>query len=260
MNTIYSSNPLADMMENLKDLSFRLTGPLISSLAIMVIVAIVAIIIGIKARRADPLKAPRGILLLAEIGVDTIENWAEGIMGRKPRSWPGYFLGLFVYLFLAFTWSLTGFPSVIDYLVVPFTLSLVMFTLIQVTALRYQHFSYFHRYIEPVPFWLPINLITMWTPIISTSLRMFGNCLAGSVIIGLIGWVLKRLSLMIFSFMGPAGQIFLAPIPIAVLNLYFGLFSGFIQTLVFASLNAVWIGQEMPEDAAMNEAGQVNRG
>ena len=136
-----------------------------------------------------------------------------------------------------------------------------MFILIQATALRYQRWGYFHRYIEPLKIWLPINLVTMWTPIISTCLRMFGNCLSGSVIIGIVSWVLKLLSYQIFSFIGPWGQVFLAPFAIGVLNLYFSLFSGFVQTLVFASLNAVWIGAEMPEeDEIMGTQGQITRG
>ena len=134
-----------------------------------------------------------------------------------------------------------------------------MFVLIQATGIRYQKWGYFHRYIEPVTLWLPINLLTMWTPIISTSLRMFGNALAGSVIIGLVNWATKKLSLAIFGFLGEAGMIFVGPAIIGVLNLYFSLFSGFIQTLVFASLNAVWIGQEMPEDDPMGTDRQVAR-
>ena len=239
---------------------FNISGPLITSLTIMLIVAILAIIIGIKARRADPLKRPKGILLLAEIYVDWLDNWTEANMGVKTKYWAGYFMGLFSYLFLAFIWSITGLPSVMDYLVVPFSLSLVMFVLIQFTALRYQKWGYFHRYVEPLKIWLPLNLITMWTPIVSTSLRMFGNALAGSAVIGLVNWALKNVSSMLFSFLGEAGSMALSPIPIAVLNLYFALFSGFIQTLVFASLNAVWIGQEMPSTDAMGTASQATRG
>ncbi|MCR5491066.1 MAG: F0F1 ATP synthase subunit A, partial [Bacilli bacterium] len=222
-------------------------------------IAILCVIIFIQAKRADPLKRPKGLLLVAELFVEKMEGWTADNMGVRPGNWPGYFMGLFSYLFMAFIWSITGLPSVIDYLLIPFTLSLVMFTLIQFTALRYQKLSYFHRYIEPFKIWLPINLITMWTPIISTSLRMFGNCLAGSVVIGLISWTLRLLSSAIFSFMGDAGQIFLAPLPIAVLNLYFALFSGYIQTLVFASLNAVWIGQEIPSDDPMGLEAQATR-
>lgn len=260
MNNVFLvGDPLNEMIESMKDLSFRLSGPTISSLIVMSLVAIFAIIVGIQAATHDPLKPTKGPLFLAEAFYEWVENWSRGIMGHDPRDMVGYFFCLFVYLFLAFNWSLTGFPGIIDFLVLPLSLSIVMFILIQVTALRYQKFHYFHRYIEPVPIWLPINLLTMWTPIISTSLRMFGNALAGSVVIGLINWAMKNASMALFSFMGEAGQIFLGPIPIGILNLYFGLFSGFIQTLVFASLNAVWIGQEMPGDDAMGLEKQAVR-
>ena len=59
--------------------------------------------------------------------------------------------------------------------------------------------------------------------------------------------------------MGNAGQVVLGPIVIGVLNLYFGLFSGYVQTLVFASLNGVWIGAEIPEGTPMGNEGQVTR-
>ena len=264
---ILSSDPLADMLDRFANTdwsSVSLTGPVISSLIVMGIVAVFFIVVGIMARHHDPLKPSKGLLLAAEMFLSKIEDWARGIMGKDPRSWPGYFLCLFSYLFLSFIWSITGMPSVVDYLVVPFTLSLVMFVLIQATGIRYKKWRYFHRYIEPVPIWLPINLLTMWTPIISTALRMFGNCLAGSVVMGLVNWALKNLSAALFSFMGGGYEglagIWLGPIPIAVLNLYFALFSGFIQTLVFASLSAVWIGQEIPDDNPMGVERQATRG
>lgn len=254
-----SLSPLDQTVENFKNLEFRLSAPVISSLVVMGIVALFCVIIGIEARVQDPMKRPKGLLLVAESFVSWLEDWTRSMMDCEPGNWPAYFMCLFVYLFLSFIWSVTGFPSVIDYLVCPLVLSIVMFVLIQATAIRYQRWSYFHRYIEPVAFWLPINLLTMWTPIISTSLRMFGNCISGSVLIGLINWVLKRLSLQIFSFMGNAGQVVLGPIVIGVLNLYFGLFSGYVQTLVFASLNGVWIGAEIPEGTPMGNEGQVTR-
>ena len=260
------ADPIGDMVESFKDPTFRVSGPLISSITIMAIVAILAIIVGIMARHHDPMKPSKGLLGLAEMFVDWLEGWTEQTMGRRAGNWPGYFLALFTYLFLAFIWSITGFPSVIDTLVLPLALSVVMFTIIQFTGLRYQKFHYFHRYVEPIAIFLPVNLITMWTPIISTTLRMFGNCLAGGVIIGLINWALKNVSVnVVNSFAGTAyglnswAAIFFGPLPIAVFNLYFALFSGGIQTLVFASLNAVWFGQEMPEEDGMGLSGQATR-
>ena len=260
------ADPIGDMVDSFKDSTFRVSGPLISSVAIMVIVAILAIMVGILARHHDPMKPAKGLLGLAAMFVDWLENWTEQTMGRRAGNWPGYFLALFTYLFLAFIWSITGFPSVVDTLVMPLALSIVMFVIIQYNGLKYQKIHYFHRYVEPISIFLPVNLITMWTPIISTTLRMFGNCLAGGVIIGLINWALKNVSVnVVNSISGQAygldswAAIFFGPLPIAVLNLYFALFSGGIQTLVFASLNAVWFGQEMPEEDGMGLSGQATR-
>ena len=261
------ADPLNDMVERFANTDWAhpsISGPVISSLIIMGIVDILFIIVGIMARVHDPLKPSKGLLLLAETFYAKIQDWTRGIMGKEPRNWPGYFMCLFTYLFLAFIWSITGLPSTIDYLVIPFTLSLVMFVLIQATGIRYSKWKYFHRYIEPVPVWLPINLITMWTPIISTTLRMFGNCIAGSVIIGLVNWAMKNVSASLFSFAGGGvdglAGIWMSSLPIAILNLYFALFSGYIQTLVFASLSAVWIGQEIPDDNPMGIERQATRG
>lgn len=235
-------------------------GALTSSLIVMLLVAIVAIIMGILARRADPLKKPKGLLLLADIYVTSMQGFVKKNMGEGWEKMTGYFMALGGYLFLAFIWSITGLPSIIDNLWAPLALAFVMWVLIQFTALRYQHFHYFHRYIEPIFLFLPINIISAVTPILSTTLRMFGNALSGTIIISIITWALKRVSSLAFAFMGDGlSSIWFAPIPVGVLNLYFALFSGFIQTLVFMSLNAVWIANERP-DEAMGLTGQALRG
>ncbi|HBB05569.1 MAG TPA: hypothetical protein DCZ41_03145 [Firmicutes bacterium] len=241
--------------------------PLLSSLLIMAVLLLIGAIVGIRAtiglKKKEYLKKPKGILFLAELYYDMCQSFVGSNMGESAKGYGGYFWTLFAYLFISFIFSLFGLPSVVDWLAVPLGLAIIMFVIIQAVAIKYQHFGYFHRYIEPIPVFLPINLITMWSPIISTTMRMFGNCLAGSVIIGLIQWALSNASNAIFGAMGVNGFIgtnlesywnmwpywtgvFLAPMPMGVLNLYFSLFSGFVQTLVFASLTALWIAQERP--------------
>jgi F-type H+-transporting ATPase subunit a len=240
--------------------SFDLDAQLYSSLLIIAILLVLTIVVGIQARHVYKkklyLERPRGGYMIAEWGVEKLGNWVETTMGPGWENMTGYFLALTVYLFIAFNWGLTGMPSVIDWLPGPLCLSIIMFVMIQSCALRYNHWHYFHRYIEPIALFLPINLITMWTPIISTAMRMFGNCLSGSIIIGLVQWALGKASMAIFSSVVPLTgtytwtSIFLAPIPMGILNLYFSLFSGFVQTLVFCTLSALWIAQERPEGVA----------
>lgn len=247
---------IAKFAEHIFD--FEISPALYASLIIMLILLIVAIIVGIMAKVQDPLKPSKGLLFWAEMVFEKMEKWTNEMMGPGFDYFIGYFIALAGYLFLAFIWSITGMPSVIDNLFIPLSLAIVMFVLLHATAIRYQHWSYFKRYTDPIPIFLPINLITMWTPIISTTLRMFGNGLSGFVIVGLVQWALQNASGALFSVSGQWGEAWLAPIPMGILNLYFALFSGYIQTTVFVSLNAVWFANERPE-LPMSATSQVLR-
>lgn len=264
------------LTERIKDMLVfdwdHLNAPLFSSLLIILVLMILGIIVGIKAKRAIKTgaykHAPRGLLFWADAYYDYVSNFTVNNMGNSSKTWSGYFFTLFAYLFLAFNASLLGIPSLIDWLPAPLCLSIIMFLWIHIIAIKYQHWAYLKRYIDPIPVFLPVNLITMWSPIISTTMRMFGNALAGTVLITLIQWATSNLSATIFSALGASLQIqsvtgswynwwnsfpywtgtILSPIPMGVLNIYFSLFSGFIQTLVFASLTSLWIAQEKPTD------------
>ena len=239
-----------DILENFKNTD--LAGGVVSSLIVILIMIILAIIIGIKAHFQDPLKRPKGLLLLAETGVNFFEGMAGGLLGERYRVFGGYMMAIGVYMFLAFIFGLTGLPSPITYMAIPLSLGLSTFMLIHATAIKYKRFRYFKRYVEPVPLFLPINLISMWAPLISLTLRIFGNALSGFVIMSIMYAGLEGLSASIFAALEPVigewNQVFLAPLVTWVFHLYFDLWSGFIQTTVFLSLTAIYVGQELPED------------
>ena len=224
-------------------------GEVISSLIVVVIVIILAIIVGIMAHFADPLKRPKGLLHLAEIGVNYFDNFAKDLAGPAMPNFGGFIMGVAVYLFIAFIFGLTGLPSPVTYMAVPLSLGLTTFILIHVTSIRFTKWKYFKRYIDPIPIFLPINLISMWAPLLSLTLRLFGNAIAGWALLTIVESGLTSLSQQLFAFMQTEWSgVFLAPIPLALLHAYFDLFSGLIQTVVFISLTAIFIGQEVPEE------------
>ena len=236
---------------------WNMDGPLYTSLIVMLALLIVGIIVGVQARvslkKKKYLNRPKGLLMLAEWGVEKVDGWTKDTMDHAYTPvWPGYFMVLFTYLFFAFNAGLLGLPSVIDWLAGPLSLAIIMLVLIHVQAIRFQRWSYFKRYVEPFAVFLPVNLVTMWSPLLSTTMRMFGNALAGGVVIGLVQWSLSGVSeTIIQSITGVAegtewAGVLLAPIPMGILNLYFSLFSGAIQTLVFCTLNGLWIAAERP--------------
>ena len=228
-------------------------GEVISSLIVMLIIIILSIIIGIKAHFQDPLKRPRGLLLLAEEGVKFFDNFTGELAGHAMPNFGGFIMGVAVYLFIAFIFGLTGLPSPVTYMAVPLSLGLTTFLMIHFISARFTKWKYFKRYVDPFPVFLPVNLISMWAPLLSLTLRLFGNAIAGWVLLTIVEYALRDLSAIIFAAIpSDWNQIFLAPIPLAILHAYFDLFSGLIQTTVFISLSAIFIGQEVPEELSFN--------
>ena len=228
-------------------------GEVISSLIVMLIIVILAIIIAIQAHFQDPLKKPKGLLLIAEIGVQFFDNFVKDLTGSALPNFGGFIMGVATYLFVAFIFGLTGLPSPVTYMAVPLSLGLTTFLLIHLISAKFTKWRYFKRYIDPLPVFLPVNLLSMWAPLLSLTLRLFGNAIAGWALLTIVEFSLRDASAAIFSFV-PSGwnEIFLAPIPLAILHAYFDLFSGLIQTVVFISLTAIFIGQEIPEELMIN--------
>lgn len=228
---------------------FDPSGETIIFLVICLVLIILFIILGIKAKKADPLKKPKGLLLIGEMCVEKLDSFVAETMGPGFDNFGGILLGIIPTLFLSFIIGITGLPTPMTNLAVPFTFALVTFALIHYTSIRYTKIHYFKRFVDPLPVFLPMNLLSMWAPLLSMTLRMFGNAVVGWVLLGLLNTGLETLSANIFSFIpqGP-NSIFLVPILTPLLHAYFDLFSGFVQTMVFTFLTALFIAQERPED------------
>jgi len=236
--------------------SFNPSGEIIIALAVALFLIILAIIVGILAKKADPLKRPKGLLKIAEWAVEKLDAFATDTMGPGFDNFGGILLGIIPFMFICFTIGITGLPTPMNNLAVPLSLALVTFILIHYTSVRYTKWHYFKRFVDPIPVFLPMNLMSMWAPLLSMTLRMFGNAIVGWVLISLINASLESVSTALFSFMGSGvSSIWFVPIVTPVLHAYFDLFSGFVQTMVFVYLTALFIAQERPEDL---EAGTVN--
>lgn len=244
-----------DLVKRFLDTSSGLSGETISSLILIGIISLLAIYICIRSRFADPLKKPKGILFLAEVGVNFFDGLVESLMGPRYRGFGGFIMAVAVYLFLAFIWGLTGLPAPVTYLATPLSLGLITFVLIHLNSIRFTRFRYFKRYIEPIPLFLPINLISMWAPLLSLTMRLFGNALAGWTLMTLLYAALNGIGGIVIEAAGQAmgAGSFVAPIVTPILHAYFDLFSGLIQTVVFLFLSMIFIANEGPEDDDIQE-------
>lgn len=106
---------------------------------------------------------------------------------------------------------------------------------------------------EPIVVMTPMNIVSEIAQPVSMAFRHFGNVAGGSVLTALIYGALAALSSFVFSWLPEAAAsvfppIFQVGIP-AFLSLYFDLFSGFVQALVFSLLTMVYVGGACPPPA-----------
>ena len=252
INLIYAGGfNIADQFLNT---SAGLSGETISSLIVMGIICLLSFYIAIRARFADPLKKPKGILLIAEIGVTFFDDLVSGMMGKHYKGFGGFIMAIAVYLFIAFIFGLTGLPSPVTNLATTLSLGLITFVLIHANAIRFNKWGYFKRYVDPIPLFLPVNLISMWAPLLSLTMRLFGNALAGWTLMTLIYGALGGLGDTVITFVNNGVEqylhagAFITPIVTPILHAYFDLFSGLIQTVVFLFLTMIFIANEGPEE------------
>ena len=187
---------------------------------------------------------------MAECGVKFFDDFSRDLVGTTLPNFGGFIMGVACYLFLAFIFGLTGLPSPVTYMAVPLSLGLTTFLLIHITSARFTKWRYFKRYVDPFPVFLPINLISMWAPLLSLTLRLFGNAVAGGTLMALLYDSLSSMGDVVIESANESlhAGAFITPFVTPILHAYFDLFSGLIQVTVFISLTTILVGQEIPEE------------
>ncbi len=112
---------------------------------------------------------------------------------------------------------------------------------------------------EPIVVMTPMNIVSEIAQPVAMAFRHFGNVAGGSVLTALIYGALAAASSLLFSWMPETLSNLQIPIlqvgiP-AFLSIYFDLFSGFVQALVFSLLTMVYVSGACPapEEIAANK-------
>ncbi|WP_154888654.1 F0F1 ATP synthase subunit A [Longibaculum muris] len=219
----------------LSGIHIELQVELVFSLIIITALCLFFIYAGKKVMAADPLEKPKGIVLVCETGVEMVYNYMKSIMPSQfEKSYYPYFAMLFVYLIVANLSGLIGFDAPTSNYSITLAMTLITFILIQYNAFKKKGGL---TYIKELV-WPPTNILSAISPLISLSMRLFGNILSGTILMGLVYQFTGWLSGMIL----PVN--FLGPILAPVLHAYFDVFAGCIQTLVFVTLSSILIAIE----------------
>lgn len=206
-----------------------LTTTHVSILIICVLLLIFALVV--RAKLSDAEGRPGVLQNIAELAVESLDNMVHGSMGNNGLGFRNYIGVLFLFLIVSNLSGLLGLrPPTADY-GVTLPLGLITFTLIQFNNIKYNKAGAFTELFKPLPFLFPINLIGEIAVPFSLSLRLFGNVLSGTVIMGLLYGLLYKVA---WAWPG-------------ILHIYFDLFSGCIQAYVFCMLTMVFINAKMPE-------------
>ena len=165
---------------------------------------------------------------IMEIIVSSINNLVRDNMGEGYMEFVPLIGTMAIYLGVMNLTGLIGIrPPTGDYSVA-LSIALITFFVVQAYAIKKIGFGHYLKgYVSPYSFILPINLIERVMLPVSLSFRLFGNIVAGLVIIELVYEALGHLN-------GFAQ--FILPIPI---HFYFDVFDGLIQMIIFVMLTMV---------------------
>ncbi|MCR5153832.1 MAG: F0F1 ATP synthase subunit A [Lachnospiraceae bacterium] len=207
----------------------------VSLVIVMLVIIAFAVIANRVIKKADPNEVPGTFLNIIEMAVEAVDSLTKSNMGEKGYKFSNYIGTLFLFLITANLSGLFGLrPPTADY-GTTLGLALITFILIHYNGFKYEKFGHITKLFQPVLL-TPINIIGELATPMSMSLRLFGNILSGTVMMGLIYGLLPMLL-----------QVFIWPL-FGVLHGYFDVFSGLIQSYVFCMLTMVFIAQTFGDE------------
>lgn len=155
-----------------------ITGEVVTMWIILAVITVLSLIV------KHNLKERPGVFQnIIETGVEYLDNFFEGILGREKSRQYFTFLGsLFVFIIFANYSGLFPGVGLTDYVKAPTAslsvtagLGVVTFLFLQIAGLRCGVKHYLKRFVSPMFFMLPLMLLDEFIKPASLALRLFGN-------------------------------------------------------------------------------------
>lgn len=173
-------------------------------------------------------ETPHGLQNLMELLVTSVDKMTQNRVGKKVGAGlSAYLLALGVYIGLGSLIELFGIQAMTADLNTTLALGLCTFIMINVTAIRYRGIRGRIKYYgQPMKLVAPFRLLSDICTPISLACRLYGNILAGAIVMELLYYVVPIL------------------IP-GIMSLYFNLFHAGIQVYIFMYLSLSFIGEAL---------------
>lgn len=218
-------------METVFNYITSLPGYFLTSLGIMLGMAVVLFIAGKRVEQLNPRSKPSKVMTVFIGFVKFFNNFMRGYVGKQAVWLTPMVMTLAIYVFISNVSGMFALDSPTKYTSITFSLSIFAFLIIQITGIISSKWKHFLSVFQPIPFLMPLNVIGEVTPIISIALRLFGNIISGAVFI-----------VMIYRFTGWASVV-IAP----AFHLIFDVGFGLIQALVYVLLTVIFTSSKIDE-------------
>lgn len=216
---------------------FAFPGYFISSLIVMIFISIVSIIVGSKAKKLQVGDKPGKVMSIFISFIKFFNNFVKNSVGKHWKHVAPMALTLGIYIMLANLSGLFLLDTPTKYTTITLALALFAVITIQSTGIVSRKAKHIKTWFEPMFFMFPINIMSDFTPLISMTLRLFGNIASGAALLTLV--------------YGVSG--FFAPIVAVPVHILFDIVFGFIQTVVFVLLTVIFSSNKIePTDLDIN--------
>lgn len=210
---------------------FGLTTTHINTFLVMAALTIFGLIVRAKLKNFKVVPDTK-FQVIIETLVDVFDNFTGSTMGEKNKKFAQFYGPMFLFILLSNLTGLIGLRPPTADIATTFALSLTTFFMIHGYGVRAKGLGYFKGFLEPMPLLLPLNIIGELANPVSLSFRLFGNILGGTIIMGLY-----------YAMMPIWAKIGLP----SIFHLYFDIFAGALQTLIFVMLSMTFVSSAMEE-------------
>jgi len=195
-----------------------------SSLIITLFLMISVSIIGLRVKKMSVVQTPGTIVLFSIMFVELVNDMMADLFKKYWKQFTPYMLTILLFLIFANTVSMFGLTTPLSNISVALGFSLLAFGSIQIAALIIRNpWKRAKDLLEPVPLFLPINLIGEMSTPFAMGIRLFGNLLSGSII-----------SIIIYGITSWFGIIFGAFILHPVFDIFFGIIQAYVYFMLFS--------------------------
>lgn len=191
-----------------------------------IVIWTVLIIAGRQVDRADPEATPKGLPLFIEMLVGLTEGFVAETMGGHNLAFAPFIGAMVLFLSGANLMGLLALEPPTSDVNVTFALALFAIGMMVYTGIKTNGAvqTLKNLFLGEFPWLFPLEVLTQLARPVSLAFRLFGAILSGALLLnllyGALGWF--------------------SPILLPFLHIYFDLFEGFVQVLIFIMLAMIW--------------------